>query len=205
MSISRKRSRTGRDINPLFPLIQGIRVDLKAIGSISHRCRPQHCDAPEFCCAQYEVCVSEAEMETIVGYMPLASQHARHLRSGNRYRNVFEEIDSDLLAIDTDDRDLCLFAYRSGRGTLCALHSVAERLGRLPVEIKPKSCTLWPLAMAAARPPILSVQADAERFACNRIRSTPARSPHAGIEEILRMVFGEDFLGKVRRAMAQVF
>ncbi|HHP7236371.1 MAG TPA: hypothetical protein ACFCUC_17200 [Desulfobacterales bacterium] len=205
MSIPKKRSRTGRDVNPLFPVIQCIRVDLAAIASISHRCRPQHCDASEFCCAQYEVCVTEIEMQTIVGYMPLASQLARHLCSGNRYRNVFEEIDTDLLAIDTDDQDLCLFAYRSDRGTLCVLHSVAERLGRLPVEIKPQSCTLWPLAMAAARPAILSVQTDAERFACNRIRSTPARNPDAGIEEILRMVFGEDFLRSVRRAMAIVF
>lgn len=205
MTVPESFSRTQSDSRLLFPVICGIRVDLAAVASIAHRCRPQRCDAALFCCAQYDVCVSPSEMETIVGSMPLAAAYAPRLRSGNGYRNVFDETDTDVLVIDTDDNDLCLFAYRSTGGTLCALHSVAERLGRLPVEIKPEACTLWPLALASTRPATLSIQADAHRFACNRIRKTPSRKLDAGIAEILRMVFGEEFLGGIRRAMAKRF
>lgn len=203
MTTSKPAGRPEFEPDSLFPLIQGIRVDLTALASICHGCRPDRCDSAVFCCGCYEVGISEAEMQRIVGVMPLASEHARHLRTGNGYRNVFDEIEPDLLLLDTDDSDLCFFTYRSKGARLCSLHTVALNLDRKPVDIKPQACSLWPLAIADTTPPTLSVQNDAARFSCNRFRKLPSRRLDAGVEEILAMVFGAEFLEAVRTALSE--
>jgi len=204
MTIPESKPRSLPNSQTFFPTIQGIRVDLASIAALRHRCRPDHCDSGVFCCAYYEVGVSSSEMETIVGAMPFAAKHAAHLRTRDGYRNVFDETDSDLLMIDTDDRDLCRFAYRTERGTLCSLHSAALNLDRKPVDIKPKACSLWPLAIADTQPLTLTVQDDAGRFTCNRFVEAPSRRLDAGIAEILEMVFGKEFLEQVRAALSMI-
>ena len=97
MTAPESKPRTPPVSQTLFPTIQGIRVDVVSIAAIRHRCGPDHCDSSEFCCAYYEVGISSSEMETIVGVMPFAAQHAPHLRTRGGYRNVFDETGSDLL------------------------------------------------------------------------------------------------------------
>jgi hypothetical protein len=183
--------------------IDGIRVDTRRLLSISHRCRPQQCRARIFCCSHYDVCVNGRELERIIGRMPDAAKLCPQLRSPDGLRNVFEELEADLYAIDTDDAGLCVFAYhRAGQGIRCALHAVAAARNLPLITVKPSACILWPLALAGDTPVWLTVQSDAFSFPCNRRRIASQRRLDSGIADCIQAVFGESLLAKIRERIA---
>jgi len=180
-------------------LIDGIEVDIESLHSISHKCIPGECEKSICCCSRYELCIDDNELERLITYMPDAAKLAPELRSESGYSNVYEETDDNLYAIDTDDNDLCVFAYSDTKNTvLCSLHTVALQLSLPPHEVKPRSCITWPLALSEDRLPMLSVSADAFDFPCNR--SKRAQSLDPDIAQIIKAVFGQEFLIQVEAA-----
>ena len=50
----------------LFPIIENVKVDLKSLISIQHKCDPEVCKEKISCCAEYEVCIEKKEVYKIV-------------------------------------------------------------------------------------------------------------------------------------------
>lgn len=179
--------------------INGIEIDAEAICSISHNCNPDVCKTGRCCCSCYEICIDLQELSTIIDYLSEAAKFAPHLKSGSDFENVFDELKPDLFAIDTDDDGLCVFAYLNKDGqTLCSLHSAALRLGLPPHEVKPKSCTLWPLAITEDLPLNLSTDKDAFSFPCNSQRDVQEASLCPSVADIVKNIFGTNFLEHLR-------
>ena len=185
-----------------LPRIRGVVVDVDALRTISHRCDPRLCSGSPCCASGYEVCVDEEEAAAIVGMMPAASRCAEGLATEDGLENVFEELFPGLLVIDTDERGLCVFAYRRGRGpVLCSLHSAAVAAGVDVGSVKPRACRLWPLAMTDSRPHYLGVDPGAMAFPCNTARPPETPGLDDGVAAIVRDVLGEDFLAELLDAM----
>jgi hypothetical protein len=184
--------------------IDGVRVDVDALVGIAHTCIPERCRDRRSCCACYEVCVGKSEMSPIVGCLPQAAKYNPALRDGSSCIDPFEETDEGAhAALATDPDGACVFAYKGTRGeTWCALHSAALDLGLRPLDVKPQSCWLWPLALTESKPLVLGVQEDAFSFPCNRRRSRTSRQLHRGIAEIVEAVFGEEFLVRLNEHLA---
>lgn len=143
-------------------------VEMKQIASLSHECDGcQGKDAKRSCCATYEVCITPAEMEAIVGVLPAASKYCPEVRDGEGFQNVFEETDDGLVSLDTTEDGLCVFAYQSEDGIRCGLHSAAEDLNVPLEQVKPAVCMLWPLSISDDEPWQLSIAEDALTFHCN--------------------------------------
>jgi len=180
-----------------YVLIDGVAVDVDAILSISHDCRPELCRTGACCCACYEVALTGREVAAVAGMLPGAARHARRLRDGDGFDNVFDESDEGGFVLDTAPDGACVFLYRDGAGApLCSLHSAAVESGLDPSLAKPRSCTLWPLALSEDAPPVLGVQDDALDFPCNGRRG-PARGLDPGVEAIIAALFGEAFLARL--------
>jgi hypothetical protein len=188
-------------VDKRLKIINGIRVDIVSLLSISHKCVPGVCSSNMCCCSQYEICIDDRELERITAYIPAASEWAHELRCGSGFENVFDETGDDLYSIDTDEDDLCIFAYPGVKNSvLCSLHTVALDLKLPPVEVKPISCATWPLAVSYNNPHILSVAEDAFDFPCNT-KNTKGLLDH-GISCIIKDVYGEEFLKAVQDASA---
>jgi len=180
-----------------FYLVQGIRVDIQALTSIRHRCRPAVCKGKPNCCSCFQIHVDEKELETIVGFLPLAEKYTSSISSETGYDNVFEEAEDGCFFIDADENERCVFAYRNAaQETLCSLHSAAIDLGLPPVDVKPKCCSLWPLALTPGRHPVLSINRLYASFPCNIKKAVP-KGIDAGIQETIRIYFGEPFLSEL--------
>ncbi len=178
--------------------IDGIRVDLAALRSLRHECVPKKCIGRERgCCETYEVYVDRAEIGTIVGTLPDAAKYARHLRQYGEYIDPVEDTDGgNCLATHRDGR--CVFAYRNAEGaTLCSLHSAGLDLGLDPFKVKPKACALWPLYLIEGKHPVLTVQEGALAFPCNHARRATGKGLDKGVADIVRTVFGEQFLASL--------
>lgn len=185
---------------PKLAQINGILVDVAALRGMGHKCDPTLCRKTPSCCGQYEVCVETKRLESLIGCMPAAAKLADAL--GDEDANPFDPLGAGLYAIDTNEDGLCVFAYRDGQGrTLCSLHSAAMAAGVSPYRVKPTSCSLWPLAMNETAPPVLTVDGLAMEFPCNRRRRGRPRTLDAGIAEIIRGIFGQDFLDSVQRLL----
>lgn len=183
--------------------IDGVRVDIPALLKLWHAYDAEKCSACGCCCSSYEVTVSKRELARITGMIPAASRHAQGLKTDEGYENPFERVEKGLYALDTDEEGLCVFAYRDAAGQVrCSIHSAALEQGLDPYKTKPSPCTLWPLALTDDAVPILTVQEDAYRFPCNRRRRNAQRlAPE--VADIIRTVFGAQFLGKLEAACAQ--
>ncbi len=180
------------------PVIRGMRVDIVALGSISHRCVPGLCKDSKSCCESYEVCVGKKELPDIIGIMPDASTFSPDLRSGADYNNVFEEVAYGLSSIDTNEDGLCSFAYHGDENdVLCSLHSAAMELGLEPASVKPRSCVLWPLALSEGGDKVLSIQDDAFSFPCNTPRDGGLGGLDRSVSVIISDVFGKEFLAEL--------
>jgi hypothetical protein len=152
----------------------------------------------------YEICVDEGELERITGYIPAASEWAHELRSGSGFENIFDETEDKLYSIDTDVNDLCVFAYAGLKNSvLCSLHTAAIKLKLPPGEVKPVSCTTWPLAESERNPRILSVAEDAFDFPCNTKKAEGLLDN--GISCIIKDVYGDDFFKAVQDAAGLLF
>jgi hypothetical protein len=195
---------TETDITGRTVRIDGITVELDAVAALSHRCDPAVCAGRRSCCAEYEVRISAREVSRIAGLMPRASRYAPELEADEGLENVFDGLEHDICAIETDEEGVCCFAYRGTEGAfLCSLHSAAVDLGLDPYAAKPEACTLWPLALVETDPPVLSVQPDAYRFPCNRRRTGPVTALDPGVERIVRALFGEGLAGQLQEAIGE--
>ena len=135
------------------PVIDDVVVDIPALLSITHSCDPSICKSSGSCCGSFEICVEAGEMDRVVGFMPMASEFSDGLMSGGSLRNVFEELEPALFAIDEGESGICVFGYHGARDeVLCSLHSVAMQRNYKPEEVKPRDCVLWPLALSEDKP-----------------------------------------------------
>ncbi len=182
-------------------VVDGIIIDVKSIYSIRHECLPDRCKNAKSCCASYQVSIDDQELGTITGWMPEAANFSPGLKSGAEFKNVFEEEDEEnSFSLDTDNDGTCLFAYRNREDqTLCSLHSAALEAGALPAEVKPRSCTLWPLAVSDGRPTTLSIDAAAFTFICNTKSEEESDALCPEIAKIITDLFGEKFLAELTR------
>jgi hypothetical protein len=174
-------------------------ADIESICSIDHCCTGCRGKA-KYCCASYEICLSEEEVRGAMVWMAEAARYAPHLRSADGYINCFAECDDDLFSIDTKDDGLCVFAYLKNGRLLCSLHSVAMDHAIPLGQIKPLSCLLWPLSISEGRKRILSIQDDAFAFPCNRRTGKRQSTPSGPITDIIEMVFGERFAEEIKEA-----
>lgn len=178
-------------------MVGNIRVDVPALMSIQHRCQPGVCKEVPSCCSCFQIHVDEKELETIVGFLPLAEKYTASIGSAQEYDNVFDEAEDGYFIIDVDENEKCVFAYSPPTGeTLCSLHSAALDIGLLPVDVKPRCCSLWPLALAEGPEPVLSVNAQFASFPCNR-KKPVQEGIDDNVQEMIRVYFGESFLSEL--------
>jgi hypothetical protein len=184
-------------------VIEGIVVDISALLSIAHSCDPSICTSSGSCCGSFEICLEADEMDRVVGFMPMASEFSDGLMSGGSFRNVFEELEADLYAIDEGESGVCVFGYHGAKDeVLCSLHSVAMQRNYKPEEVKPRGCVLWPLAVSEDKPLSLSVDSEAFLFPCNKQREG-ASTLDPGIAGIVEKLYGSAFLDKVNEYAAR--
>ncbi|GAX59376.1 uroporphyrinogen-III decarboxylase [Candidatus Scalindua japonica] len=187
----------------LFPIIENIKVDLKSLISIKHTCDPEICSEKGSCCSEYEVCMEKREVDKIVTHIPEAAKFAPQLIANGTYRNIFEETDDNLVSIDTDEENQCLFAWRNGKGeALCSLHSHALKNNLSFYDTKPESCCLWPLAIYDGSPKILTVQDDAFNFDCNKRHKSEKARLDPEISSIINNVYGTKMLTGINHAIS---
>lgn len=189
----------------MFIEIDKIFVDIKALSSITHYCNPMICSSRKCCCQSFEVCIDMSELETITGFMPLAATFSKSLKCGKYIKNVFDKLESNLFSIDQKKLDLCVFAYYGRRREiLCSLHTVAEKFGYKPEIIKPRVCTLWPLALTDDKPCYLTVDDDAFLFPCNSLKKSDETLLDPCIDSIIEKAFGAEFLRKLYKCCINI-
>jgi len=192
-------------MSKLFPIIENVKVDLKSLISIKHKCDPDICRGKISCCAEYEVCMEKEEVGKIIAHLPAAAEFAPQLIADGSYRNIFDETDDNLITIDADEDNQCLFAWRNSKGeVLCSLHSHAIKNNLSFYDTKPVNCCLWPLAIYDDSPEILTVQDDAFKFDCNMKRKPEKAELDAGISSIINNVYGEKMLFGINHAISKM-
>jgi len=178
-----------------------VHVNLAAILAVDHTCTgckaPKHC-----CCARYEVCADAKELKRIILLLPEAAKLCPRLKTQAGYDNIFDEIEPGLFALDTDEKGLCLLAYKSGGKIRCSLHSAALKLGLSPAKVKPQACLLWPLS-ASEDNRFLSLGDDTLSFRCVSRRRKLARTIAPALLETIKLVYGADFSARLARAAAR--
>ncbi len=192
-------------MSELFPIIENVKVDLKSLISIQHKCDPGICRGKTSCCAEYDVCIEKKEVSKIIAHTPGAAEFAPQLMANGFYRNIFDETEDNLITIDTDEDNRCLFAWGNSKGDiLCSLHSHALKNSLSFYDTKPESCLLWPLAIYDGKPEILTVQDDAFNFDCNKKRKLKKVSLDTEISSIINNVYGEKMLVGINHAISKM-
>jgi hypothetical protein len=166
-----------------------VRVDLKAICSIDHECTGCS-DLSKSCCAKYDVCVSGAELNRIIPYLSEAAKLCPHLKTEEGYANVFEEAEKGQYSIETDENDLCLFAYVDKGMIRCSLHSVEDKLDMPLGSIKPAVCILYPLTFSD-KGNVLTLHDDALACACSSPRKEPSNVVSPALAKTIRHFGGK--------------
>lgn len=167
-----------------------------------------HCDlcrtGTKCCCASFDVCITEKEVEQIVGVLPLAAKYVPHILDENgEMENMFDEEEDGLFSIDTHEDGLCVFAYHKKGETRCALHSVALDL-KVPVKsVKPLVCMLWPLAISDDSNPTVDVDAYAFDFHCNHKQPPKSAKLSPAIQETLQSLWGDEMMNAIELNTAQ--
>ncbi len=180
-----------------------VQVDLKRLRALAHACDPMTCRHTKCCCRSYEVPVERNEIDRIVGTVPDAAQFAPALIEDNTFIDPVETSEGQY-CLNTDEHGQCVFAYPTAKGAIrCAMHTLALQWNLPPESVKPKACSLWPLAIHGANPAQLSVQSDAFEFPCNTLRKNPAPALDTGVADIIEAVFGRPFLEEVQAAIQQ--
>jgi len=178
-------------------MVDTLRVNVPALMSIQHCCLPGVCKGKPNCCSCFQIHVDEKELETIVGFLPLSEKYTAAIGGEKGYDNVFEEDEDGLFLIDVDENEQCVFAYSNeAKETVCSLHSAALELGLPPVDVKPKCCSLWPLALSGGPHPVLSINALSDSFPCNHEKAV-SEGIDEGIQETIRIYFGDSFLSEL--------
>jgi hypothetical protein len=176
-------------------------VDLASILSVDHDCdgclRGEPC-----CCSTYEVCVTGQELRRIIPVLPGAARFCPHLYTDGGYDNIFDEVESGLFAIDTDDSGLCLFAFSLGGKVRCSLHAAGAALGLPPEMVKPKACLLWPMNFSEGKE-VLSLTSDALEFRCNTRRRRGSRDLSPAFVKAVESVYGKGVRRQLKQAAAK--
>ncbi len=179
--------------------IQGIDVDVERLRAIAHTCDPMLCRYTQCCCRSYDVTVDKHEIERVVGTVADAAELAPGLTEDGELIDPIDEAEGGF-CLNTDEEGECVFAYRTDQGAIrCSMHSLALRWNLPPESVKPRACTLWPLAVHGKKPMQLSVQDDAYDFPCN----TPqvGATLHEGIADIVVAIFGQPFLDELQAVL----
>jgi len=171
-------------------LNNSVGVDLKAICTIDHECVGCSTVAKS-CCAKYDVCVTDAELNRIIPVLPEISKLCPHLKTDEGYANVFEEAEKGFHSIDTHDNDLCVFAYMDKGLIRCSLHSVEKNLGLPLGTVKPSVCILFPLTFSEAGD-VLTLHDDALGCDCSSLRKKPSILISPDLLAIIRHFGGEN-------------
>jgi hypothetical protein len=187
--------------NP-YPVIQGIKVDLVNLLSIKHDCQPVHCKQRKSCCQTYEVLVDKDQWNNITGAMSGARKFAPHLKEDGEYIEPFDDTDGGT-CLQADEDGLCVFAFKGPSDEiLCSLHAAALKWEIEPIQVKPRSCVLWPLALVESTPSFLTVQGDAMEFLCNTPADTNETRLDTEVASIISTVFGREFLTELNARIA---
>jgi predicted metal-binding protein len=176
-----------------------IEVDVAGICSIVHNCdgcagKSRHC------CSSYDITIDEQELIQITGCLPLAAPLCPHLVCKGEFRNIFEQVEPDLFSIDSDESNLCSFAYHQSNKLMCALHTISIINGIPLCKIKPRACLLWPLAICDTRTKILTIQDDAFEFDCNKPNDTEKWTLCPSLAESIEILFGKAFRHEIDNA-----
>jgi hypothetical protein len=182
-------------------IIQDIHIDIKALLALSHTCRPERCDRRLSCCATYEVPLERGESSRVLGLLPDAARYAKKLREQGDFVDPLDEGEMGP-CLATDESGKCMFAYTKQGATLCSLHSAALDLNMPPYRMKPRACSLWPLAITDDDPQVLGVQPGALSFPCNARRRKGAKRLHPGVADTIREVLGSAFLAELEDAIS---
>ena len=194
-------SAQGKQKRPRPRRPNSVHVNLSAILCVDHACNG--CSTPgQCCCASYEVCADSKELKRIVNLLPEAARFCPRLKTKSGYDIIFDEIEPGLFALDTDEKGLCLLAYKSGGKIRCSLHSAALKLGLSPAKVKPQACLLWPLS-ASEDNKFLSMGNDTLSFRCVTRRRKPSRAIAPSLLETIGEVYGRDFGARLARAAAR--
>ena len=185
-----------------YAIINSLAVDLEALFSLTHRCRPEVCKDHDCCCSYFEIEVYRWEMENIIKMFPAASAYNMFLAGSFPPDEVFREEDHSNFVIRSNRHNYCVLSYEGDSGQpLCTLHTVALEQGISPAGVKPRCCTLWPLVIDEEEPiPELTLHPDAFHFVCNTRREGPRPSLDPGVAGIIEAVWGREFRLKVERA-----
>lgn len=171
------------------PVSNLLNFDVEQILRTSHVC--DCCKGRQTCCCSiYEICITEQEMKTITGALPLASEFRPDLSDNG---NVFDEEEPGLYSIDKDEKGDCVFSYRADGKILCALHSAALKANIPPHTLKPESCTLWPLSLSGPPENLISICDDAYTFHCVHHLKEPARQPAPALINSIQNLFGSKY------------
>jgi hypothetical protein len=174
--------------------IDNIEIDDHALFGIAHTCDPERFGTQCTCCATYEVNVDEDEIPLLDGCIALAIAEGLVAPS---CANPFEELDDGEYCIDTDDTGQCLFARTQPNGAChCALHTMALKRQLEPYKHKPRSCTLWPVAVSDDKQAI-GITPDAFDFPCNKRRKGNPGRLHPGIAQIIDLIYSPAFRQKL--------
>jgi len=153
----------------------------------------------------YEVCIEKNEVDKVFAHTPGAAEFAPQLKDNGFYRNIFEETDDNLITIDTDEDNQCLYAWRnSDKEVLCSLHSHAIKSNLSFYDTKPESCCLWPLAIYDGSPKILTVQDDAFDFDCNKKDGSGKVELDTEISSIIKNMYGEKMIAGINHAISRL-
>lgn len=200
MKRTNKYEKNSQDV--LFPTINGIIVDCKALSSIKHSCISNNCKISQCCCSQYEVFIDNIELSNIVGALPYASQYSTILKSDKSFANIFGDEGKNTYSIDKNNRGFCVFGYKGKeKSFFCSLHKAAVDM-KIPLKkVKPLACILWPLALVESDPVVLTVQEDVTLFPCNQEQASPSIVLDNGIAQIIKIAFGSSFHYKLNEAI----
>ncbi len=180
-----------------MPVIEGVRVDIDSLLSISHHCDPACCKNKNECCKFFEIEVTTPEANRAVGMLANAATYAPTLYENGAPLDPIEETEGGHCLAAHED-GACVFLFRNDNGEIrCSLHAAALELDFPPEKAKPDCCSLWPLALIEELdPPLLTLQENVRDFACNRFRRR--KTLDHGIADIIQLMFKSDFLERLQ-------
>lgn len=123
-------------------------INKKLLTSYKLNCHSKHClKLDKCCCKEYDIEVTEYEIEKIETYFDQISFFCPEIRSSCNFENVFEKVGKHFL-IDKKDDDYCIFSYLNESCEIkCGIHSAALKIGIDPNTIKPFNCVIWPICL----------------------------------------------------------